>query len=204
MNQTLGTRDNLLREARKLFANKGFDGTSVRAITGAAGANLGAISYHFGSKEALYHQVLAAVWAQASEAVRRESEREAPALDRVEAILRVLFATLAAQPDIGGLMLHALAEPCTVPGPVREQIGRLAQALGKILAEGQAEGSIVAGDPRLLILSIVAQPFHVLAVRNKMREVLSLPADEEAVFARVVDNAAAFVRRGLTAEVKRQ
>jgi AcrR family transcriptional regulator len=199
MNQAQDTRRSLLREARKVFADKGYTGGSVRAITQAAGANLGAVSYHFGSKEALYHAVLASVWAEAGEAVERESRREAPPLERLEAILRVIFTQIAAQPDIGRLILRELAETRPVATPIREQLGRLAGTLKTILAAGQADGSIVAGDPQLLILSIVAQPFHVLAVRNKLRDVLGLPAQEEAVFARVVDNAVAFARRGLSA-----
>ncbi len=199
MKHTQDTRRSLLREARKVFADKGYTGGSVRAITQAAGANLGAVSYHFGSKEALYHAVLASVWAEAGEAVERESRREAPPLERLEAILRVIFTQIAAQPDIGRLILRELAETRPVATPIREQLGRLAGTLKAILAAGQADGSIVAGDPQLLILSIVAQPFHVLAVRNKLRDVLGLPAQEEAVFARVVDNAVAFARRGLSA-----
>src|SRR5438034_543465 len=52
-------RDRLLAVARDLFALRGYDGTSVRDITRRARANLGAITYHFGSKEALYHEVIA-------------------------------------------------------------------------------------------------------------------------------------------------
>jgi len=199
MNQPLATRDQLLREARKVFADKGFNGGSVRAITSAAGANLGAVSYHFGSKEALYHAVLASVWAEAGEAVARESRREAPPLDRLEAILGVIFMQVAAQPDLGRLMLRELAETRPVPPPIREHLGRLAGTIKAILAEGQADGSIVAGDPQLLVLSFMAQPFHVLAVRDRLRDVLGLPAQEEAVFERVVNNAVAFARRGLSA-----
>lgn len=200
MNQTLDTRESLLLEARKLFSQKGFDGTSVRAITRAAGANLGAVNYHFGSKEALYHAVLAGAWGEVAAAIGAEAARPGPPLARIEAVLRVLFAGLERQPDLAGLVLRELAATRPVPVPLAENVGRVALILRGLIAEGQAEGSIVPGDPQLLTLSLFAQPFHVLAVRKKLREVLGLPADEAAVFARVVDNAVAFVRRGLTAE----
>ena len=58
MKHTDGTRARLLDAARNLFAENGFDGASVRAITHAAHANLGAITYHFGSKWQLYVAVL--------------------------------------------------------------------------------------------------------------------------------------------------
>jgi AcrR family transcriptional regulator len=43
----------ILDAAERLFAERGFRGTSVRAITDLAGANLAAVGYHFGSKAEL-------------------------------------------------------------------------------------------------------------------------------------------------------
>lgn len=51
------TRDRILDTGERLFAAHGFDGTSLRQITEAAGVNLAAVNYHFGSKEELYTQV---------------------------------------------------------------------------------------------------------------------------------------------------
>jgi AcrR family transcriptional regulator len=47
------TKSRLLRMAEGLFAEHGFDGVSVRQLTAAAGVNLAAVNYHFGSKEGL-------------------------------------------------------------------------------------------------------------------------------------------------------
>ena len=46
-------REHILIVAEELFAEKGFDGTSVRDIAQQAGVNLAMISYYFGSKEKL-------------------------------------------------------------------------------------------------------------------------------------------------------
>lgn len=43
----------ILKVAEKLFADKGFDGTSVREIAKIANINVAMISYYFGSKEKL-------------------------------------------------------------------------------------------------------------------------------------------------------
>ena len=48
------TRDHLLEVAGRLFAAHGLDGVGTRAITAAAAVNLGAIHYHFGTKQDLY------------------------------------------------------------------------------------------------------------------------------------------------------
>lgn len=52
------TRTKLLRTAARLFAQKGFSGTSVRDIITAAGVNVSAINYYFGDKRKLYRETL--------------------------------------------------------------------------------------------------------------------------------------------------
>lgn len=53
------TRTRLLDVAEKLFAERGFHGVSLREIVSAAGVNVAAAHYHFGSKEELFEQVFA-------------------------------------------------------------------------------------------------------------------------------------------------
>ncbi|GAA5493859.1 hypothetical protein Rhal01_00011 [Rubritalea halochordaticola] len=52
------TRERILEAAEVLFAERGFDGVSLRDITAAALANVAAVNYHFGTKEALMDQIL--------------------------------------------------------------------------------------------------------------------------------------------------
>ena len=47
------TRERLLDAAERLFAERGYEGTSLRAVTRAAGASVSAANYHFGSKRSL-------------------------------------------------------------------------------------------------------------------------------------------------------
>ncbi|OUR80691.1 hypothetical protein A9Q83_00150 [Alphaproteobacteria bacterium 46_93_T64] len=49
--------DKLLEAAGPLFADRPFDVVSTRELADAAGVNLSAISYHFGSKEGLYEAI---------------------------------------------------------------------------------------------------------------------------------------------------
>jgi AcrR family transcriptional regulator len=52
------TRDRIMKAAERLFAEKGYDGTSIRAIVAKARVNQAAINYHFGGKDGLYREVL--------------------------------------------------------------------------------------------------------------------------------------------------
>jgi AcrR family transcriptional regulator len=82
-------RERILRVADRLFAERGFNGVSVRTLTAAADVNLAGVSYYFGSKEGL----LGAIFERhcrpmAEERVRRleacaEGHGRPPLLDQV-------------------------------------------------------------------------------------------------------------------------
>lgn len=59
--RTAETRQRILDTSLGLFAEHGFKGVSVRDISAAAGVNIAAISYHFGSKQGLYHTIFETV-----------------------------------------------------------------------------------------------------------------------------------------------
>lgn len=54
----ISKEENILFAAEKLFAEKGFEGTSTREIAKAASVNISMISYYFGSKEKLYEKLV--------------------------------------------------------------------------------------------------------------------------------------------------
>ncbi len=114
------TRERILDAAEALFAEQGFANTSLRAITTAAGANLAAVNYHFGSKDQLLREVYAR---------------------RIEPLNRDRLARLAAleagggQPTVGAI-LEAFIVPtlavCADPARGGERFARL---LGRMYAE---------------------------------------------------------------------
>jgi AcrR family transcriptional regulator len=57
VNSSVSTKERILGAAEVLFAQRGFDGASLRQLTAAAGVNLAAVNYHFGSKDKLVEQV---------------------------------------------------------------------------------------------------------------------------------------------------
>ena len=52
------TKEHILKVATKLFAQKGFDGVSVREICKTSGVNVALISYYWGGKKELFDTVV--------------------------------------------------------------------------------------------------------------------------------------------------
>lgn len=101
-----GTRAALLEAAEELFSRRGFNAVSVREIVREAGVNLGAIPYHFGSKENLLLEIYR-IHCGPMNARRRELMEEARRIsdpqDRVRAIVRAyLLPAFSSGSDHGG------------------------------------------------------------------------------------------------------
>lgn len=99
-------RRTILDAAEHLFAERGFYGTSVRDVTGAAEVRLAAVNYHFGSKEGLFRSVMlrrAEPLAVDRLAALQRRTHKGPELSRVRAIVEafvtpVLTRALAKDP----------------------------------------------------------------------------------------------------------
>jgi AcrR family transcriptional regulator len=56
------TRERILSAAERLFADRGYEATSIRAIVAKARVNQAAINYHFAGKDGLYREILRAAF----------------------------------------------------------------------------------------------------------------------------------------------
>jgi AcrR family transcriptional regulator len=136
------SRAALLAAAERLFARHGFEGASLSEIGAEAGLSRGSPSYFFGSKEQLYAEVLAAVFAARQEATRRAFE---PVLawcegsDGAEALRAAL--TRAAT----GYLTYLVEHPSFVALIMREELdegGRLRAASGSSKAMQDAFAAV--------------------------------------------------------------
>ena len=82
------TREKLLKTAAKLFAQKGYTGTTVRQIVQRADANLSAVRYHFGDKDGLYLATVAYLTGQNRHEIMKDmiSPEEIAALSYQDAL----------------------------------------------------------------------------------------------------------------------
>lgn len=84
----LPTERRLLLAAERLFAERGIDAVSLRAIMAAAGANVASVHYHFGSKPALVEALI-------KDRSEQVSARRSELLDAIEASREVSARLLA-------------------------------------------------------------------------------------------------------------
>jgi len=155
------TRRRLLLAARKLLAQKGFEGTSIRAVTEEAGANLGAVTYHFESKEKLYHAVLEEVLGPMRDQAQMLKSLPFSPLQRLEFFIRGMFQHLSENPDMPRFMVQEIVLGSEPAPPILDTVRTVAPVLVGIIQEGQHVGTIREGDPVLMAISTLSQPIYL-------------------------------------------
>jgi len=124
------TRLKILDTAEQLFGEEGYKAVSLRRITAAAGVNLAAIHYYFGSKEELLDELVMRkaepVNEERLESLRRLKEAAAPNAiileDLLEAFLVPAFHAADSSPEFAKLMGRLHAEGI-MPAVARKHFG---------------------------------------------------------------------------------
>lgn len=200
MNQPIGTSARLLASARKLFADKGFNAASLREITGAAGANLGAVTYHFGSKEALYHTVLEEVFEDAAAGVERAAAPHPDPLHRIRAVVTAFFEFFGTAPDAPLLLIREVAGGAPPPAPVVPRIRRILRAITQVINDGRRAGVFRDVPPHLAAFTLVSQCVWFAVVGRHLPGMLGLAIDDATLRASMREHIAEVVARAVILE----
>ena len=197
MKQTTDPRERLIEAARQLFASAGYDATSVRDITSRAHANLGAVTYYFGSKEALYHAVIERFATPVADGIASVAAETGPPLERLARCVRVFMEHIWQHPEMPRLIVREMASDRPLPEPVGRVIRRNLESFTRILGQGQADGTIRQGPPHLMAMSIAGLPlFHALAAKA-IRQVVGADPADPAVRAMIADHIITNMQRAL-------
>lgn len=150
------TRAQLLAAGERLFAQKGYDATSLDTLAREAGVNKAMVSYHFGGKQGLYNALLLEVLQPLVEQVRLLRETPGSAGDRLRGFIRLFGETHARRPFLSSLVLREL-----LAGGHRLEMSALPQflavfgVLSEILQQGVREGSFRPTHPMITHLQLM-------------------------------------------------
>jgi AcrR family transcriptional regulator len=200
------TRSHILEVAGRIFAAKGYNGTTSREICTAAGTNLAAVNYHFGSRDALYDAVLVEAHGQLValgdlEAIAASGRSARAKLRAVIALfvgraaatalpwgLRVLVHELAVAPS---KHVEVLMRQAVLP-KIRLMLAMVAEVLGRAEDDPMVQ--------RALAFVVMPCIMMVIAPRARLRKVLpALSSDPQAL----VDDMSRFALGGLAALAQR-
>jgi AcrR family transcriptional regulator len=158
------TQERLVDAAGRIFAEKGYDGATVRDICQLAAVNLAAVNYYFRDKEHLYIEtVKSACQRQAEQFPLTEWPAGTPPVAKLRDFIKALVSRMIDHPSLQSewhrqLLLREMAQPTAACAEmVRDVIRPMADVLSAILLE------FMPGLPErkrwLIGFSIVGQAF---------------------------------------------
>jgi TetR/AcrR family transcriptional regulator len=194
------SRAAILDAAEKLFADKGFDATSLNEVGAAAGVSRGTPGYFFGSKADLYQAVLDRCFGEVREAVRAGRARALSSNRSGEDILAGAvsdyFDFLAARPNFVRLIEREALSPNgrALSGGGHVTAGQ--EALAAISDELGLDSS-PSGDASQLLLSVIALCWFPLVHARTVAPAVGITFEELGDFERRKRHVVSLVVHGL-------
>ena len=159
-------RVRILDEATRLFAGRGFEGTSVQAIADAVGIRKPSLLYWFESKDALRRAVLDEVLAHWKAELPHLMRAATTGKDRFASGVGALLAYFRAEPWRARLILREMLDaPDEMRGRLVEHIRPWTGLVGDYIRLGQSQGSVRAdADPEAYVVEVVAMVIGTVAL----------------------------------------
>ncbi|MFV0260279.1 MAG: TetR/AcrR family transcriptional regulator [Acidimicrobiales bacterium] len=148
-----GTKHRAIVVASVAFAEQGVAATSLDDLARRLGVTKQAILYHFGSKQQLVAEVLAAAAGDLAAVLDRARASGGPGWPRVEAVVRQVFALGLARPELLALLRELNRMPPEAAAPVHHALQPLIDAAVDDLSAGMADGRFRPSDPRMVLVA---------------------------------------------------
>jgi TetR/AcrR family transcriptional regulator len=131
------SRQRIFIAAAREFAARGFAGASVDRIADAAGFNKAMIYYHFGSKAALYRDILRDMFEAVGAAMSVAAASPLPPADKIRQFIHAFADEAEARPHFPPIWFREVAEGGThVDDATLGVMAGIVRSLGAIIDEG--------------------------------------------------------------------
>lgn len=176
-------RLHILDAAEELFADRGFEGTSVRDIAGLAGVNLAMISYYFGSKEKL---LIALVEYRAgyTSGILEELHKDGnlSPFDKIDRLIDMYVEKITSNSRFHCIMTTHL--PTLQSEEIREMMTNIKlrnlENIRKIISEGQEKKIFGQVDVELTVATIMGTITHFTSSKPLYLKIYNIEKSDEA------------------------
>lgn len=167
--------EQILSAATRLFAERGFDGTSLQEISDAVGIRKPSLLYHFSSKDELRRRVMEGLLAHWNELLPSLLVAATSGEGQFDSVLRETISFFAADPDRARLLMReVLDRPDEMGELVDTHVRRWVAIIGNYIRKGIEQGNVHPDvDAEAYIFSTINLVVANVATFNALGSVLS-------------------------------
>src|SRR4051812_2513479 len=176
----------IMEAAEELFAEKGFDGTSVRDVARDAGVNLAMISYYFGSKEKL----MESLFKYRGEFIKMQLEsmlqnREMSSLQKFYNLIDSYIERFIKQKCFHKIMTREqmMHLKGAMPRLIHDMKKRNQELVQQLISEGQKKGEFRKNiDVPLMMATLIGTVNHIITTQHYYQKLNNLEGLTDAEF----------------------
>jgi TetR/AcrR family transcriptional regulator len=179
-------KEEIIDVATLLFADRGYEGTSMNDVAERVGMRKASLFYHFATKDVLYEAVLDRLVSAFALALANAYRGEGTFAERLEAAADTLTGALAQEPCAARLLLReAMDWGPVMRGKLHGAVVDVLEAGAAFVQAGQQAGEFVDGDAKHLVLTALGAHFIPFAIGHLVERFVGVgPFDERFVAAR--------------------
>lgn len=153
-------REEILEHATRLFAERGYEGTSMGDLAERVGVRKASLFYHFASKEALYAAVLDALISAVASAMGLAAGTEGSFMERLDTLSDAITTVLGEQPFAARLILReAMDWGPVIRDTLADSILGVLSIAEQFLIAGQGAGVFAVRDPKQTLVTLIGVHF---------------------------------------------
>ena len=150
------TEERIVRTAERLFAQRGFASTGMRAIAKAAQVSIGAIYHHFKSKEDILERIIRDELDRRRQVVAELKAAGLPVKDQIQKMVEMHFSLLKDKRNSARLFFRERFDPSfSLRTRIQELYDEVANFIAEVIGEGIAAGEIRPCQPLVTAYAIL-------------------------------------------------
>ena len=171
------TKRKIFETSMKLFAEKGYDATSIEEITATVGVAKGTLYYHFSSKEEIFQFLVEEGVKLLTNSITIKTAKLTNSLDKIKAIVLIELKVLVKYESFMTIILSEIWGTGSRSKMCRDYVFEYIQMIQEIVEEGMKKGEIIEADPNVIasgIFGFVCSSLIYKLRREKSIELLEL------------------------------
>lgn len=148
------TKRKIFETSMKLFAEKGYDATSIEEITATVGVAKGTLYYHFSSKEEIFDFLVSEGVKLLQNSVDIKTAKYKNYIDKLKAIVLIQIKIVNKYEEIITILLSQFWGNEKRNKKCKEYIYQYISKIEQIVKEGIEVGQIKKGDPKIIASEI--------------------------------------------------
>ncbi len=168
------TKRKIFEISMKLFAEKGYDATSIEEITATVGVAKGTLYYHFTSKEEIFNFLIEEGMKLLKNSIEIKTEKLENSLDKIRAIILIQVKVIKKYENLITIVLSQIWGNEERNNTCKKYVFDYIKTIEDIVKEGIIKGEIINKDPEVLSSEIFALTCTSLIYKLKTNQEINI------------------------------